>query len=59
MSSLKSFYAADYYGLPYNTEMVTLRRESWQVPASVGFGKHCLVPLRAGESMQWKLVSNE
>jgi len=26
------------------------------VPASVGFGEHQLVPLRAGEMMKWKLV---
>ncbi|PIV14460.1 MAG: dihydroorotase, partial [Gallionellales bacterium CG03_land_8_20_14_0_80_55_15] len=41
--------------LPRNTDTVTLRRESWQVPDSIGFGEHRLVPLRAGEAMQWKL----
>lgn len=50
-----SFYGADYYGLPRNTGTVTLRRESWQVPASLGFGEHRLVPLKAGETMKWKL----
>jgi dihydroorotase len=50
-----SFHGADYYGLPRNTEKVTLRREEWQVPDSVGFGEHRLVPLRAGEKMKWKL----
>jgi len=56
LEGFASFYGADYYGLPRNTEKVTLRREEWQVPDSVGFGEHRLVPLRAGEVMKWKLV---
>ncbi len=56
LEGFASFYGADYYGLPRNTDTVTLRKEEWQVPASVGFGEHRLVPLRAGEMMQWKLA---
>jgi len=56
MEGFASFYGADYYGLPRNTETVTLSREEWQVPASFWFGEHQLVPLRAGETMKWKLA---
>jgi dihydroorotase len=56
LEAFASFYGADYYGLPRNKETITLRREEWQVPASVGFGEHQLVPLRAGEKMKWKSV---
>ena len=56
LEGFASFYGADYYGLPRNTQQITLRKEEWQVPASVGFGEHLLVPLRAGEKMKWKLV---
>ena len=56
LEGFASFYGADFYGLPRNTQSITLRREEWQVPASVGFGEHSLVPLRAGEMMKWKLV---
>lgn len=56
LEAFASFYGADYYGLPRNTETITLRKEEWQMPASVGFGEHQLVPLRAGEMMKWKLV---
>ncbi|MBU0689024.1 MAG: dihydroorotase [Gammaproteobacteria bacterium] len=56
LEGFASFYGADYYGLPRNTEKVTLRKEEWQLPASVGFGEHQLVPLRAGETMKWKLL---
>jgi dihydroorotase len=51
-----SFFGADFYGLPRNTRKITLRKEQWQVPVTVGFGEHRLVPLRAGEMMKWKLV---
>ncbi len=56
LEGFASFYGADFYGLPRNTQQITLRKEEWQVPASVGFGEHRLVPLRAGERVQWKLV---
>ncbi|MFZ2162206.1 MAG: dihydroorotase [Sideroxyarcus sp.] len=56
LEGFASFYGADFYGLPRNTQQITLRKEEWQVPASVGFGEHQLVPLRAGEKMKWKLV---
>jgi dihydroorotase len=56
LEGFASFYGADYYGLPRNKETITLSREEWQVPASVGFGEHRLVPLRAGDTMKWKLM---
>lgn len=55
LEAFAGFYGADYYGLPRNTDKVTLRRESWQVPNSIPFGEHRLVPLRAGEKVNWKL----
>jgi dihydroorotase len=56
LEGFSSFYGADFYGLPRNTQQITLRKEEWQVPATLGFGEHRLVPLRAGEKMKWKLV---
>ena len=56
LEAFASFHGADYYSLPRNTTKITLRKEEWEVPASVGFGEHRLVPLRAGERMKWKLV---
>ncbi len=55
LEGFASFYGADYYQLPRNSDIITLNKEEWQVPATVGFGEHQLVPLRAGEKMQWKL----
>jgi dihydroorotase len=56
LEGFASFFGADYYGLPRNKQTITLRQEEWQVPESVGFGEHRLVPLRAGETMKWKLA---
>ena len=55
LEGFASFYGADFYGLPRNQDTITLRKEEWQVPHSVGFGEHRLVPLRAGEMLKWKM----
>jgi len=56
LEGFASFFGADYYGLPHNTQQITLRQEEWQMPLTVGLGEHQIVPLRAGEKMMWKLV---
>lgn len=56
LEGFASFYGADFYRLPRNTDTVTLHKEEWLVPATVGFGEHRLVPLKTGEMMQWKLA---
>ena len=50
-----SFHGADFYRLPRNTERITLRRDSWQVPSTLALGEDELVPLRAGEQLAWRL----
>ena len=55
LEAFASFYGADFYGLPRNTQTIILRKEEWHVPAAVEFGAYRLVPLRAGEMMKWKL----
>ena len=56
LEGFASFYGADFYGLPRNTQKIILREQEWPVPATQGLGEHRLVPLRAGEMMQWKLI---
>ena len=57
LEGFASFYGADYYRLPRNTGQITLHKDSWQVPDSIAFGEHRLVPLRAGEQVNWKMVA--
>jgi len=49
-------FGARLYGLPGNRDRITLAREEWTVPARVAFGSGELVPLRAGETIPWKLI---
>ena len=55
LEAFASFHGADFYGLPRNTGTITLKREAWVVPATYPFGEHTVVPLRAGETMRWRL----
>jgi dihydroorotase len=60
LDRLEAFAAergADFYGLPRNDERITLVRESWSVPATYPFGDDEIVPLRAGCTVAWRLVS--
>ena len=56
LEAFASFHGADWYGLPRNTERITLRRDPVAVPLSLDYvGHDRLVPLRAGESVAWRL----
>ncbi len=55
LEAFASFHGADFYGLPRNTEKITLVKENWTVPETIKFGGEELVPLRAGELINWKL----
>ncbi|MGY5617677.1 dihydroorotase [Vibrio cincinnatiensis] len=43
----------DFYGLPRNSDTVTLTKQAWDVPTSLPFGKERVTPIRAGETVQW------
>jgi dihydroorotase len=56
LEDFASVFGARFYGLPLNEGSVTLVREDWTVPQRLRFGEHELVPLRAGETLPWKLA---
>ena len=56
LEGFASQHGADFYGLPRNRDAITLVREEWTVPQVLAFGDAQLVPLRAGETVPWKLV---
>ncbi len=55
LEAFASFYGADFYGLPRNQDQITLIKESWTVPESIAFAGDVLVPLRADQTVAWKL----
>jgi dihydroorotase len=56
LEGFASFHGAEFYGLPRNTDTITLVRRDWNVPAELAMGEHRLVPMRAGESVAWQLL---
>ncbi len=57
LEAFAAFHGPDFYGLPRNQGTVTLRRESWVVPASLPFADAQLMPLGAGEQLAWRLAA--
>jgi dihydroorotase len=56
LEGFASVFGAQFYGLPQNRETITLVRDEWRVAERLAFGAEELVPLRAGETVPWKLV---
>ena len=56
LEGFASHHGADFYGLPRNTETITLSRQPWTLPESYPFADANIKPLRAGETLQWQVV---
>jgi dihydroorotase len=55
LEAFASHFGPAFYGLPRNTGTVTLVRERWTLPETYPFGDATIKPLRAGETLEWKL----
>jgi dihydroorotase len=59
LEGFASFHGADWYGLPRNTQQITLQRKSRTIPKSLDYiDGDRLVPFLAGEDVLWQLVSS-
>jgi dihydroorotase len=56
LEAFASFRGPDFYGLPRNKGVVTLKREPYTVPLEVPYGNETLVPLAAGDVLPWKMI---
>ena len=56
LEGFASEFGPRFYGLPVNQDSITLVRQEWTVPETLPFGRDQLVPLRAGETLPWKLL---
>ena len=54
LEGFASHHGADFYGLPRNSDTITLIKQDWEVPAEMTFGSDVIVPIRAGETLRWK-----
>jgi dihydroorotase len=57
LEGFASHHGADFYGLPRNTGKVTLEKRAWKVPATYPFGDEVVVPMRAGQSISWRMAA--
>ena len=57
LEGFASEFGPRFYGLPLNEGRITLEKRDWTVPTQYPFaGGDTLVPLRAGESLAWRLT---
>lgn len=57
LEGFASFFGPDFYGLPRHQDQITLVKKPWDIPASYPFGSKTVVPVRAGEQIQWQVQS--
>lgn len=57
LEAFASHRGPDFYGLPRNSGTITLVRKPYQVPTALPFGAAELVPLAAGETLDWSFQS--
>ncbi|MFQ3201517.1 MAG: dihydroorotase [Zhongshania sp.] len=56
LEAFASFYGADFYGLPRNSDTIILQRNSWTAPEHLPLGSDTIFPLRGGEQLHWQLA---
>lgn len=56
LEAFSSFNGADFYQLPRNTGSITLIKSPQSVPTDIPLGDARLVPIRAGEQVNWTVV---
>ena len=56
LEAFASFNGPAFYNLPRNTDTITLKREQWTLPETLPMADQQVVPLNAGETINWKMV---
>lgn len=56
LEGFASDFGADFYGLPRNKDTLTLVEASWSPPAHYAYGNQRIVPMRAGEAINWRVA---
>ncbi len=56
LEGFASHFGPDFYGLPRNTNQITLTKTPWQVPEYFAFGDSQLVPIKASETLNWRAM---
>ena len=57
LEGFASLHGPDFYGLPRNSDTIVLEKQPWTQASELRFGDQPIVPLRAGETIQWRVVA--
>lgn len=55
LENFASHFGPDFYNLPRNTDTVTLERKPWSTPERLAMGNTDLIPLAAGDTLNWRV----
>jgi len=55
LEAFASLNGPDFYGLARNLDSITLTRRNWQIPNRLIFGDDVIIPLAAGQTLNWKM----
>jgi dihydroorotase len=58
LEAFASHFGADFYGIERNIDNIQLIKKPWKAPSSLDFGENQVIPLRAGEWLQWQMIDN-
>ncbi|MCO1334172.1 dihydroorotase [Microbulbifer sp. OS29] len=56
LEGFASEFGPDFYELPRNQDTITLAKSPWTLPEKLAMGGENLIPLAAGETLNWQLV---
>lgn len=55
LEAFASHNGPDFYGMPRNSDTITLVKEEWNVAETMPFGSDIVVPIRGGETIAWSV----
>ena len=58
LENFASKFGADFYGIPYNSDHITLSRKDYRIPNKIKIDNQELIPFLAGESLNWQSVDH-
>jgi len=58
LQGFASHHGPDFYGLPRNSDEITLLRQEWVMPAEYPLADSIVVPIHAGEPLSWRLLDD-
>ncbi|MGO4378842.1 dihydroorotase [Pseudoduganella sp. RAF53_2] len=56
LEAFASLNGPAFYGMEPNEDKITLKREQWTLPEALPFGDQQVIPLNAGETINWKMA---